>query len=121
VTSSVLKRNRIKREERLKNSTRIGYILRNGKRLRGNYVSIYFVNSEKPAFAVLVKNKTGNSVQRNHAKRWVREIYRQTKHEIKQFCHILVLVDKPYLQLDYQKIKTDLDHLLPKLDNVNKE
>jgi len=118
VTNNTSNRKRLKREERLKSSTRIGYILRNGEKLRGNYISLYFVDSEKPAFAVLVRKKTGNSVQRNQAKRWVREIYRQGKHEIQRDFHLLVLVDKPFIQLDFWKIQSDMDRLLPNLHKV---
>ena len=120
VTNSTSKRNRLKRDERLKSSTRIGYILRNGGKIRGRYISLYSVDSEKPAFAVLVKKKTGNSVQRNRVKRWVREIYRQKKHEIQRVCQLLILVDKSFVQLDFQKIQSDLTRLLQDLNRVKK-
>lgn len=100
----------------MKSSARITAILRSGKRLKGQCVSLYFTPAEDIAFAVLINKKVGNAVQRNKAKRWIREIYRQEKHNILFPCELILLVDKQFSILSFNALKTDITHLISKLN-----
>jgi len=119
VTNNVLKFNTLKRRERLKSSVRITAILRSGQRLKGRFLSLYFAPAKEMAFAILINKKVGSAVQRNKTKRWIREIYRQEKHNILFPCEIILLVDKQFLILSFNALKTDIKHLISKLSKEN--
>jgi len=98
----------------LKSPAGITSVLRNGKRLYGQYISLYFTPSEHLALAILVKKKVGTAVQRNKAKRWIREIYRQEKRNFLFPSKLLVMINKHFSQLDFSVVKSDFLHLLAK-------
>jgi len=116
VTNNELKFNTLKRRECLKSSVRITAILRSDRRLKGRCLSLYFAPAEDMAFAVLVNKKVGSAVQRNKTKRWIREIYRQEKHNILFPCELILLVDKQFSFLSFNTLKTDIKYLISKLN-----
>lgn len=106
----------LERQERLKGSSGIALILRNGKKLHGRCLGLYFNPSESPAYAVLVKKKIGTAVQRNKAKRWIREIYRKEKHNILFPFELLFVIDKQFTDLDFAAIKSDIHRFISQLN-----
>ena len=90
-------------------------MLKNGKRLHGRYISLYFAPAEHTAFAVLIKKKVGNAVQRNKVKRWIRETYRREKHKILFSCTLIVLIETEFVQLNFALLQSEMVQLLAKL------
>jgi ribonuclease P protein component len=105
----------LKRSECIKNSGIISSVIKEGKRIQGEAVTIHFLPSEKLEFAVLVRKKTGSAVERNKIKRWVREIYRRGKNRIHKQYRIIVVVTKAYCSLDYSVLEKDIQTFFMKI------
>lgn len=108
----------------IKRKNTFKYIFNKGESLRGNYLSIYYVKKDKKnrQFGVCVSKKNGNSVSRNKLKRWVREVYSISEEKLKRGTIIIVSIKKGLTMedLDYYKVKEDLDYLFNKADLYDK-
>jgi ribonuclease P protein component len=95
-----------------------------GRRIRSEYLQvIYFTNPIKGSspekdirnkFAVCISNKFGKSVERNKAKRILREIYRKIKYKINPGIHIAIIPTSRWLNLDFSRKESELLAVLKK-------
>jgi ribonuclease P protein component len=75
-------------QERIRKKKDFLYLYKKGKRYRGKYFILIFLQNEL-AFsrvAVVASKKFGNAVQRNRTKRWLRTLFRRNKE----------LLEKPF-------------------------
>ena len=93
-------------------------ILIRGKGYFGKYVSIYILNSNNNVneIGIAVGKKLGVAVKRNRVKRWIRETYNYNEEKLKDIYKIVFVVKKDVKieELDYKKIKDDIEELLKK-------
>ncbi len=67
----------MKKENRLKKSHEIAHVVKLRQRVSGKYYTLYYkINDSKTLVAISVSKKYGTAVERNYAKRVVREIVR---------------------------------------------
>jgi ribonuclease P protein component len=64
------------RRKVIKHSYEIKTVLNSGKKKSGVFINLFIKNSSQDKFAVLVTKRNSNAVERNRAKRIIREIYR---------------------------------------------
>lgn len=71
---------RLRKEQRLRNSERIREICRNGQRVHGRSYILYWMSNESmfPRLAILVGRRCGRAHMRNRWKRQVREAFRRS-------------------------------------------
>lgn len=83
-----LSKNEILSAQELKN------VFKEGKRLRGRGLGLCFVANRHQfsRFGVSVSKKYGAAVQRNYAKRIVREVYRLHKDKLQACCDMVFVV-----------------------------
>lgn len=110
-----MKANTLKKNEILRGQKSIRSVLRNGNRVRGKYITLYFLESEKKRFAVFVRKVSGGAVQRNKIKRWIREIYRKNKSEISGIFDIIIISEKPCSEIIFSEIETETKDLLKRI------
>ena len=83
---------KLPRSESLKKSSDIQRVLKSGRRIKGEFITIIFtfkgkvlaerngyIGSGRTKYAVLVNKKCGKAVRRNRIKRIIREFYRLHK------------------------------------------
>ena len=79
---------------RIKKSKTFKYILKKGKYVKGEFLTIHICKTKYENsinfFGVCVSKKNGNSVQRNKLKRWVREVYKSEEQKLKKGYNISV-------------------------------
>lgn len=68
----------------------------------------------KSRFAIAAGRSIGNAVQRNRAKRILREATRASLEEIKSGWDVVILARKPISNATYSEVLTALHHLLTK-------
>ncbi|MCF8529136.1 MAG: ribonuclease P protein component [Aquiluna sp.] len=60
------------RDNRLSSGDDIRDVVKNGRRVSNSLLTLHFVRSEEPKFAIIVSKAIGNAVQRNLVKRRAR-------------------------------------------------
>jgi len=101
---------KFKRSERLKLRRDFRRCIREGGRAAGKYVVAY-VEKNELAVTRLGAGSTkrlGNAVERNRAKRLVREAFRLTKHELPESVDMVVLPKIPWREPTLEELKADL-------------
>lgn len=71
-------------------------------------------NMRKSRFAIAAGRSIGNAVQRNRAKRILREATRASLEGIKSGWDVVILARKPIANATYSEVSTALHHLLTK-------
>ena len=74
---------------------------------RGNYYTVYYQKSDKVEIAFSVSKKYGNAVERNYAKRVMREICRE-RVEFLPCVKFVIVVKKEAKNADFENLKKDL-------------
>jgi ribonuclease P protein component len=81
--------------ERLKKQKEFDNVFKTGKLISGKYCIIYHKPEKERKLGIIVSKKVSKkAVERNHIKRWFREIYRNNKDELPKGVH-LIIISKP--------------------------
>ena len=104
----------MKKVFRLKRKKDIELLMKIKKSVGNRYYAIYYTESEQLKVAVSASKKLGNAVVRNYQKRVVREIIRKNMQKLKN-KHILIIVKKLALDLEFIEKKKQIEYLLNKI------
>lgn len=98
----------MEKQYRLKKNLEIGKIVQKRICARGRFYTLYYIKSDKPQIAFSVSKKYGNAVERNYAKRIMREICRPL---ITTFpcVKLVIVVKKDAKNANFEILKTDLE------------
>jgi ribonuclease P protein component len=107
-------RKSLTRKERLKTGDALRRAFASRRQVSCAGAKIRFVENDAGLnrIAISITRKYGNAVERNRAKRTVREIYRNMKHELRPGFDIAIILYPG--QVDYSQRKQQLDVLFRK-------
>ena len=97
----------MQKQYRLKRNEEIGRVVQKRVSARGRFYTVYYQKSDKVEIAFSVSKKYGNAVERNYAKRVMREICRD-KVEFLPCVKIVIVVKKEAKKVDFENLKNDL-------------
>ncbi|WP_456438112.1 ribonuclease P protein component [Desulfurobacterium sp.] len=103
-------------EERIRKSRDFKYVFESGKSLGGSTMALYFILKEsgKPrAGFIASKRFSKRAVDRNRAKRLMREVFRLNKHRLLP-CDIVFIAKKGMNGASYREVEEDFLKLASK-------
>lgn len=112
----------MKKENRIKKNEEIASIVGKKQKVVSKSIIIYY-NKSNDIFrvAISVNKKFGKAVERNHAKRVIREIIRPNINNFVPM-DLVVVIKKEFKESNYEQIKTEVISDLQKIENrlINK-
>jgi ribonuclease P protein component len=90
-----------------------------GRKIQATYFTAFVLlnKSEKPRIGITVTRKIGDSVERNRARRLVREAFRKNKWLVPNGVDIVINVKHRLVEASYQEIEGDFITFLKKVGN----
>ena len=105
----------MKKSDRIKKNEEIAKIVSLRKRVISNFFIIYYQPaSTSLRTAISVSKKYGNSVERNHAKRVVRELI--TPNINNYNFNIVVVIRLDFKKANYKELENSMNYLLNKIN-----
>ncbi|NLP30470.1 MAG: ribonuclease P protein component [Clostridiales bacterium] len=106
----------------LRNKKDFSSIYNNGKSIGGKYLVVFYKKNgllfNRRAF--LASKKVGGSVQRNRARRLLRESYRHLEDDIKKGYDLIFIARKSILKLKCADVKESMEAALKKANIFEK-
>jgi len=89
-----------------------------GRKFQARYFTAFVLpnSGPQPRIGITVTRKIGNSVQRNRARRLVREVFRKNKWLVPQGVDIVINVKNLLVEVGYREIEGDFLNFLERLD-----
>ena len=100
----------------MRNRSDFATLREQGRRCTGRFVVLNALDRPRQArkFGVVTARSLGSAVTRNHARRWLREIYRKHKHQLKPNFSIVVVARQALSRASYHDLQTELLDLFAK-------
>ena len=112
----------VKKSLSLKKSSEFQRILKKGKWIRGEYISVYILPNTKNTnyLGIAVRKKGINSVKRNRIKRLIRESYKNTENSVVLGYNIVVVwkSKNKFENATYDNISNDISKCLQKANMI---
>ena len=98
---------RFRPEERIRRRAEYVAIYDRGRRIGGRLMTVFLLENgrERPRLGIAATRKYGSAVQRNRAKRLVREIFRRHKPDLG--LDVVVVPKREMLGADFRRVEAD--------------
>lgn len=100
---------------RVKKNDDFQAVFRKGRSVANRQFVVYALQKEgQPKFRIglSVSKKIGNAVMRNQIKRYIREVFRELKDDIRNGYDYVIIARKPAAEMNYHEVKKSLQHVL---------
>ncbi|AFM43552.1 RNase P protein component [Desulfosporosinus acidiphilus SJ4] len=104
----------LKKELRLRKKSGFKEIFERGKNFSVKYAAIYIFRGKHQRFGFIASKKVGNSVQRNRAKRLLREVVRLHISQIKPDLQIIFIARTKIKGVSFAEVETSIMLMLKK-------
>ena len=101
----------LQRNFRLRHKSSFGLIFKEGKNYSVKYVAMYIHKGPK-RFGFIASKKVGNSVQRNRAKRLMREVIRRHISEIRNDLEIIFIARASIKGVSFSEVERYMMNML---------
>lgn len=107
---------RLRKTRRIIDNNEYRLVYKHGKYEVGRLCVIYRmpVAKEKTRIGFVTGKKIGGAVQRNRARRLMKEVYRLHQHDIREGYHIVIVGRGPMKDATYERAEKEILYLLRK-------
>ena len=109
----------LKRKFRLRSKSGFQAIFENGENYSVKHVAIYILKGPKK-FGFIASKKVGNSVQRNRARRLMREVVRLHMSEIRNDIQIIFIARVRIRAVSYMEVEKSMINMLKRANALVK-
>lgn len=108
----------LKKEYRLKKKYQFNYVYRAGKSVHGKFLVLVYSPSKNKnvKIGISVSKKVGNSVQRNRARRLLREAISSSLEKLNPNFNIIIVGKQSILDQKAESVTSDLQQVLERTD-----
>ncbi|EHQ92376.1 ribonuclease P protein component [Desulfosporosinus youngiae] len=110
----------LQKKYRLRQKSGFKTIFELGKNYSNKYVAIYIFSKGPNRFAFIASKKVGNAVQRNRAKRLMREVIRLHLSEIRKDIQIICIARVRIKGVSYSEVEKSIMNILWKANILKK-
>jgi ribonuclease P protein component len=98
---------RFRPDDRVRRRAEYVAIYDRGRRMSGRLMTVFLLENDRkrPRLGIAATRKFGSAVQRNRAKRLVREAFR--RHKLETGLDIVVIPRREMLEADYRRVEAD--------------
>lgn len=110
------------RQVHIRKKAHFQYVYTHSKKIENAYLKIYYAkaaNLGKGCVAFIASKKVGGAVVRNKCRRWFREIYRLSQHEINKEYDLILMAKDKLVNLQYKQAYQEVRKLLKAADLLN--
>lgn len=111
----------LKRQFRLRQKSGFKTIFELGKSYSGKYVVVYVISKHPTRFGFIASKKVGNAIQRNRAKRLMREVIRINFLKIKEDIQIICIAKARIKGVSYSEVEKSMVYILEKVNAIKRE
>jgi ribonuclease P protein component len=107
------------KSDRILKRDRFREVYDTGRKIQATYFTAFVLpnESERPRIGITATRKIGNSVERNRARRLVRDAFRKNKWLVPNGVDIVINVRRLLVQASYHQVEGDLVTFLKKVGN----
>jgi ribonuclease P protein component len=108
-----MKKEGFPREIRIKKKYEFDEILKKGKKISGENLTLYRLdtNQGKQKFGIKLNKKIKGAVKRNRIKRLLREILRKNKNKFRESEKVLVFYRSDTVKVSYRDLLSEFENL----------
>ncbi|AFQ46462.1 ribonuclease P protein component [Desulfosporosinus meridiei] len=110
----------LQRKFRLRQKSGFKAIFEIGKNYSAKNVAIYVLFKEPNRFGFIASKKVGNAVQRNRAKRLMREVIRLNLPEIRKDIQIICIARARIKGVSYSEVESNIMYILKRANTLIK-
>jgi len=98
-----------KPQERIRKRKDFLFLYKKGRRYKSKYFNLIYIsnNLDFSRMAVIASKKIGNAVTRNKVKRWMRELFRRNKGQLKKQLDILIVIKRDIQETTWSVLRED--------------
>ena len=110
----------LQRKFRLRQKSGFKAIFELGKNYSAKYVAVYVLFKGPNRFGFIASKKVGNAVQRNRAKRLMREVIRLNLPEIRKDIQIICIARSRIKGVSYSEVESNIMYIFKRANTLIK-
>jgi ribonuclease P protein component len=106
------------KSEKIRRNGEFSEIIQTGRKVNGHLMTCFYRPAEKPQIGFATPKRLGRAVERNRARRRMREVYRFNKNEIGPI-HLILLAKPSIKHASWKTIESEFRQVVKQTGSLN--